>query len=173
MLRRRALSTISVAILVIAAPLAVGNWAAAQPGKGRQRHCTSKVSKSSAKSAKRRPKCRKPKHSVPRTRSTAPTTPAPSLSATLIVHVPGGCGPRRCETPTGTRELTSQPLRITRLGAGGEALSSLETHEHTVHVAPGLYEIAVLGDNGGAFTATKVTVSADQELEVTLEVDTE
>ena len=58
-------------------------------------------------------------------------------------------------------------MRITRLGAGGEVLSSIETSEHTVYVAPGQYEVAAVGLNGGgALGSAKVTVSTGQELEV-------
>ena len=53
-------------------------------------------------------------------------------------------------------------------------MSSIETKEHTVHVAPGKYEIVALGRYVGGvdvgFTPTSVTVSAGQELEVSLEI---
>ena len=82
-------------------------------------------------------------------------------------------GPPNCqETPTRANE--TRPLRISRLGRNGEVLSSVETKEHAIRVAPGKYEIVALGryvdgvDVG--FSPTTVNVSAGQKLEVSLEI---
>ena len=68
-----------------------------------------------------------------------------TLSATLIVHLPGCRGVLPNETAADRREAeeaaSTEPLRIEKLGPEGKVLSSLITAEHTIHVAPGTYEI--------------------------------
>jgi hypothetical protein len=101
--------------------------------------------------------------------STTPTsTSTPEASATLIVHVYKGGGP-----PTGEAD-EGVPLWISQRAADGEPERGFQTTEHTVHVAPGKYEIAALGDlNYGtvAFLASKtVTVGTGQTVELTLEI---
>lgn len=119
--------------------------------------------------------------SCPKWRKTAltRTTPAPpstataglaeALSATLIVHVHGCGGPLG-----GCRYYEDLALRITRLGPTGEALASIEPESHTVHVAPGVYEVAYLTERGGRpVQSTRVTVIAGQEQEVRLTMNVE
>lgn len=51
-------------------------------------------------------------------------------------------GPEHGEELTTKRSEVSVALIVTLLSSGGEALSSLETLEHTIHVAPGRYRVA-------------------------------
>ena len=97
-----------------------------------------------------------------------PAPPEEALSATLIIHVYLDGGPLGAHCYGTNCPDEAQPLRITRLGANGEALSTAET-QHAVQVAPGQYEISGLdGRGGGPLGSTKVSVSACQELEVML-----
>jgi hypothetical protein len=63
-------------------------------------------------------------------------------------------------------------LRINRLGADGDVLSSRITSKHELRVVPGHYGIAVMEGGAGTsvYVAKKVTVSARQTVEVTLTV---
>jgi hypothetical protein len=92
---------------------------------------------------------------------TSATTPAPeALSGTIVVHVSGH-----------GRQDAKLPLRITRLGSKGEDLSSLETGEHTIHVAPGNFEVIVLGtppEKGLGGAGQKVIVGPNQEVKVAI-----
>jgi hypothetical protein len=90
------------------------------------------------------------------------TTTTEGLTGTILVHVSSDGHP-----------IPQQPIRITRLGSKGEDVSSLETMEHTIHVAPGVFEVAV--PTSGAVTGTvtgptgtsqRVTVAAHQEVKV-------
>jgi hypothetical protein len=120
-----------------------------------------------------------------------------SLAATLVVRVYGvgtlslrhgaDCAEEglqegvRTKRPSGGEweckghELTSWipiegvPLVITRLGVGGAGPSTFETSNHTVQVAPGLYEIA-LNDPHQIYKKPQVTVSEGQTVEVSLEI---
>jgi hypothetical protein len=98
-----------------------------------------------------------------------------ALSATIIVHVYGCSGPAG-----GCRYYEDLALLITRLGPAGEALSSIELHpeSHTVHVAPGEYEVAYLTKPGGRPVtgfgqSARATVVAGQELEIELRMNVE
>jgi hypothetical protein len=82
------------------------------------------------------------------------------------------CGPVPVPGQERCRPKESQPLRITRLGPGGEDLSSVETENHTVHLAPGRYEIGAAEAHSES-RPTQVIVSAGQELAITLENDVE
>ncbi len=93
-----------------------------------------------------------------------PTTTTPEApSATLIVHVSDSGAPDE-----------NAPLEISKLRGDGEAVSSFRTSEHAVHVAPGTYEVVALqiyNPTTVSFVSRKqVTVTAGQELDVTLEV---
>jgi hypothetical protein len=95
-----------------------------------------------------------------------------ALSATLIVHVLG------CQEIKGTpederaleRELeeaaAAEPVGIVKLGPAGEVLTKLVTGQHTVHVAPGTYEIRA--SEKPSENWPRVTVTAGQTQEVTL-----
>jgi hypothetical protein len=122
------------------------------------------------------------KTAPPRPTPAPPPTATPggeeALSATLIIHVytERHSGVANCEEVVRAKppeagvavecrgnvlwekRQEQTPVLITRIGAGVEALGELVTSETTVHVVPGLYEIA----------REKVTVSAGQTLEVTL-----
>lgn len=103
--------------------------------------------------------------------NTATTTGAPGApSATVIVHVftrPLVC----CSVNERTTLDETQPLRIIWRGTGGEVIGSSETSEHTVHLAPGSYEIQVVSRPGGAAYGHKeVTLSAGQTQEVTFTI---
>jgi hypothetical protein len=100
-------------------------------------------------------------------------SPAPeTLSATLIVHVyvgggpPGdGCtGPPQCPSE-------SQDLRISRLGPEGEIVRSVETHQHTIRLAPGRYELTAWTGSRGSSPSTQVTLSEHQKLDATLVIN--
>ena len=45
--------------------------------------------------------------------------------------------------------MNASPLRISSLGPRGEELNSTETPEHTLRVAPGVYEVDVVNPGGG------------------------
>ena len=86
------------------------------------------------------------------------------------MHVVGSGGP----PAAGQQPLESQPLRVSLLGPFGEIVSSTETTEHTMTLAPGEYLIEVLNAKGGAaLKETKATVPASQSLEVTIDVSIE
>jgi hypothetical protein len=81
----------------------------------------------------------------------------------IVVHISG-------DGKMGSKE----PLRITRLGSKGEHVNSLITGEHTLHVAPGTFEVIVLGtppENGLTGAGQKVTVGAYQERQITIAVN--
>lgn len=61
-----------------------------------------------------------------------------------------------------------EPLRIEKLGSGGQVLSTLITTEHTLHVAPGSYEIQGGFDTEPVAESAQVIVSTGQTLEVML-----
>jgi hypothetical protein len=78
-------------------------------------------------------------------------------------------GNERGEELTTKRSEVSELLVVTCIGAGGEALSSLETFAHTIHVAPGRYRIAREGlPKGYNGRDPQVTVSEGQTAEVSL-----
>ena len=52
-------------------------------------------------------------------------------------------------------------------------LNSIETTEHTLRMAPGVYEVDVVNPGGGTLTSTKITVKACQALEKKLEPSTQ
>lgn len=91
----------------------------------------------------------------------ATTTPATeTLSGTIVVHVTGG-----------NHSSPQQGLEITRLGSKGEHVSSLETKEHTIHVAPGVFEVTVLGtpaEKGLTGAGQRVTIAAHQQVNVVI-----
>jgi hypothetical protein len=110
-----------------------------------------------------------------------PASAPPPLAATIIVHVsrvgtipvkdcaevvdakpPEAGVERECRGNelTTRRSEESLPLLITPLSPAGE---SRETSEHTVHVAPGRYEIAV-----NRYEGKQVTVNEGQTVEVSL-----
>jgi hypothetical protein len=182
--RRVWMATIAV-IFGLSAGLGVGSPAWPKSVTASHTQCA-KAAGSKAKHAKRGPKCKKSKPT--RHRPTPPEAP----SATIVVHVssvgtipvrqgadcaeegleegvrakrPGG-GEVECDGDevTTRRPEEGLPLRITRLGARRE---TLETSEHTVHVAPGLYEIA-LNHPSGVYKKQEVTVSKGQTVEVRL-----
>lgn len=70
----------------------------------------------------------------------------------------------------GRHLVEGELVRITRLGAGEEALGTIETDEYIVHVVPGRYKVTA----GGGFesASTQVEVTAGQELVVTLYIPT-
>lgn len=90
------------------------------------------------------------------------------LSATIIVHVydrPEGVSnqPAPPEVPEPTLAI-----RIGETGPDGAAPTNyMATQEHTLHVAPGRYEIQVFGI-GGVYASEVVTVRAGNTTEVTL-----
>jgi hypothetical protein len=87
-----------------------------------------------------------------------PTTEA--LSGTIIVHVSGS-----------SRSSSQQGLKITRLGSKGEEITSLETAERAIHLAPGVFAVTVPGtppEKGLPGAGQKVTVGADEEVSVTI-----
>ena len=137
----------ALAALWIAEIPAVSYSAAA--GQHRGQYAT-RSSESNAKSHKRAKKCKKDR--VSKNRKCDKKSSAPeALSATLIVHVYESGGVTVCApAPPKCRGITprpneTRPLRISRFGRNGEVVSSIETKEHTVHVAPGKYEIVALG----------------------------
>ena len=106
----------------------------------------------------------------------ATTGPGEALSATVIVHVYLLTAPIPEVGKPGRSERIpeeTQPLRMIRRGTDGEVASSIETSEHTLHVAPGSYEIQVIetGRGGGAYDPKDVAVTTGQTQEVTLEIE--
>lgn len=95
-----------------------------------------------------------------------------ALTGTIVVHVdavggpppPLGCSGTKCPVEGGT-------IYLVRVGSGerrgprGEILSSIETHEHTLRVAPGEYEVGAT-----SFEKQRVTVGAGQTIEVTADL---
>lgn len=175
-LSRRALIGIILAILGVAALPAASHSTAARANKHGGR--CAKASRSKSRHAKRRAKCQKPK----------PRRTPEALSATLVIHlysegaipVPGCAELPPAKRPEERGEVECRgnvlwerrqeegPVRITRLGASGEAVGSLVTAERTVHVAPGVYEVTSTG--GTRSTPQKVTVRAGQTLEVAVKL---
>jgi hypothetical protein len=92
--------------------------------------------------------------------------PAGAISATLVIEVPSGPPPPGVYT----RLSIPQPIEIIHLGLVGEDLSSFQTTEQTIHVAPGTYRIwALAGEEGPAFgPMEEVTVAAGQTRDVML-----
>lgn len=91
--------------------------------------------------------------------------------ATLIVHVYSTVG---SEVLPGEPSLVPDEyarVRITKLGHHGELLSSRRTMDRTLHVYPGLYEIA-LAVHTTYRGRRRVTLHAGQTREVTLTVVT-
>ena len=91
--------------------------------------------------------------------------------ATLIVHVYSTVG---SEVLPGEPSLVpdeTDPVRVTKLGRHGEPLNSRETKDHTLHVSPGLYEIA-LAVHTTYRGRRQVTLHGGQTREVTLTVIT-
>jgi hypothetical protein len=107
-----------------------------------------------------------------------------SNCATLVVHVDavGGCPPGHPECPSVPEE--TKALRIAKLGSAprckpelqrcwGTVLSSWQTVEHKLRVAPGHYGVAVIpsvssrggGSLDGALSK-EVTVSSGEEREI-------
>lgn len=161
MLRRKALIGIIAAMLGIAAIPAVTYSAPAG-----QRH-----GQDAAKSSKAR-SCGKGK--VRKNGKCAKRSPPPeALSATLIVHVyesyGADCKREAAENDECGPSLDeAAPLRISRLGRNRQVVSSIDSKNHTVHVTPGLYEVALAGHIRPE--PLRVTVSAGQTVEVTLEI---
>lgn len=91
--------------------------------------------------------------------TTAPPPAPENLSNTISVHV-----------SVNGRPDPTQALRLTRLGPKGEAVSSIETSEHDVHVSRGTFEIALAGTPPpkGPGVAKKVTVGENQDLTISL-----
>ncbi len=93
--------------------------------------------------------------------TTTTTTPAAqALTGTIVVDVSGDHSP-----------AAEQGLRIARLDSKGQAVNTLETAEHTIHVAPGTFEVILLGtppEKGLAGAGQVVTVAANQEVKVAI-----
>jgi hypothetical protein len=123
-----------------------------------------KPSKAAAEKHKKAKKCKR--GNVKKNGNCMKRIPAPeALSATIAVHVIA-CGV--AELSETCRPLETASLRITRLGSDGEDLS-IETQNHTVHVTPGHYEVALVLPT---VTEPKwVTVSKGQTLDVTLKIE--
>ncbi len=105
------------------------------------------------------------------TGTTGTTTGTPeALSATLIVHV--YASPEFCcmVHEPGPSPDETQPLRIIRSLTDGE--DKLTTSEHTVHLAPGSYEVQVIstGTTAYVYDASEVTLSAGQIQELTFTI---
>jgi hypothetical protein len=119
-------------------------------------------------------------------------TPSPQpLLATLVVHVYSlrTVGVRSCAAVPEPSESGVEyecadnvlrlkrweetwPLRVTRRTSGEWSLGSLETSEHTIHVVPGLYEIAPTSGYpnttlGNVARAQQVTVGEGRTVELT------
>lgn len=100
---------------------------------------------------------------------TVPTTPVPPPevpSATLLVKVYTVGGP----APGAEQPDEGQLIRVSRIGPGGETLSTIETHEHTILVVPGTYQIAAL-DGFGLIPSETVVVGAYEERVVSLTLE--
>lgn len=179
--RPKAFIAVIAAALGIAAIPAVGYSTAAGQRHGQYAARSSKAKPMKPKRCKkgqvrRNGKCVKKKAPTPTTTTPTTTTPAPeALSATLIIHVYGCGGP-----VMGCHHYEDLALLVTRLGPAGEALSSIELHpeSHTVHVAPGEYEVAYLTEPGGRPVtgfdrSARATVVAGQEQEIKLIMNVE
>jgi hypothetical protein len=101
----------------------------------------------------------------------ATSTPEAALSATIVIHTIN-CGnpPPETTVKEGCRAVENAPLRISRLGPNGEALSRVETEDDTVEVAPGHYGVAAVWSYGET-PEKEVTVTARETVEVTLYIE--
>lgn len=193
MLRRRALIGAIIAILGIAAAPAVSYSAGARATKTETRaeklrkalkackkdkhkskverkRCVTTVPPprpSSSEEVQRRREAREAREREERAQSEE------ALSATIIVHVFASYAQECTLEQAANHKCEPSPeegvqLRVSRLGSADEAASSIDTSEHTVHVAPGRYEVALTVDT--AYKPQQVTVTAGQTQEVTIEI---
>lgn len=89
----------------------------------------------------------------------AATPPPETLSNTILVHV-----------SVNGRPAPKQPVLLTRLGPKGEAVSSVETSAHELHMSRGHFEVALRGTPTptGPDVAKKVTVGKNQVVTISL-----
>ena len=93
-------------------------------------------------------------------------------AGTLVVHVytvggpapPIGCYGTKCPNE-------STPIYVARLGLSRKIVHLTETKEHTVHVAPGEYEVALNETLLAHKQGKRVTVKAGRTVELTLTID--